>query len=84
LLYLRSYDAADDAGRFETQRNIARVVGLHTRSRSRVVPLRAEDMPKSTLGKLSRAKLKANLESSAFAAQQARNDEAIQRYRLAT
>ena len=84
VLYLPSYDESDDAARFEAQRNIARVVSLHTRSRPRVVPLRAEDMPKSTLGKLSRAKLKASLESGAFADQQARNDEAVRRYRLAT
>lgn len=84
VLYLPSYDEADDAARFETQRNIARVVSIHTRSRPLVVPLRVEDMPKSTLGKLSRAKLKASLESGAFAAQQALNDEAIRRYRQAT
>jgi acyl-CoA synthetase (AMP-forming)/AMP-acid ligase II/thioesterase domain-containing protein len=84
VLYLPSYDESDDAARFETQRNIARVVSLHTRSRPRVVPLRARDMPKSTLGKLSRTKLKAGLESGAFASQQAANDAAIKRYRLAT
>lgn len=84
VLYLPSYDENDDAARFETQRNIARVVSLHTRSRPQVVPLRAQDMPKSTLGKLSRAKLKASLESGAFAAQQALNDDAIKRYRLST
>ncbi|KAK4152105.1 hypothetical protein C8A00DRAFT_16568 [Chaetomidium leptoderma] len=84
VLYLPSYDEADDAARFETQRNIARVVSLHTRSRPSVIPLRAQDMPKSTLGKLSRAKLKAGLESGAFAAQQAVNDAAVKRYRLAT
>ncbi|KAL2194754.1 hypothetical protein P885DRAFT_71161 [Corynascus similis CBS 632.67] len=84
VLYLPSYDENDDAARFETQRNIARVVSLHTRSRPRIVPLRARDMPKSTLGKLSRAKLKAALESGAFTEQQALNDAAIQRYRLAT
>ena len=84
VLYLPSYDVLDDAARFETQRNIARVVSLHTRSRPRVVPLRVEDMPKSTLGKLSRAKLKASLEGGGFAAQQALNDEAIKKHRLAT
>ncbi|KAK4041314.1 hypothetical protein C8A01DRAFT_34617 [Parachaetomium inaequale] len=84
VLYLPSFDGSDDAARFETQRNIARVVSLHTRSRPRVVPLRVQDMPKSTLGKLSRAKLKASLESGAFAPQQALNDAAIKRYRLAT
>jgi acyl-CoA synthetase (AMP-forming)/AMP-acid ligase II/thioesterase domain-containing protein len=84
VLYLPSYDEDDDAARFETQRNITRVVSLHTRSRPRVVPLRVKDMPKSTLGKLSRAKLKAGLESGAFAPQQAFNDAAVRRYRLAT
>ena len=84
VLYLPSYDEADDAARFETQRNIARVVSLHTRSRPRVIALRAQDMPKSTLGKLSRAKLKASLESGAFVSQQALNDEAVKRYRLST
>ncbi|KAH6629881.1 hypothetical protein B0J18DRAFT_419624 [Chaetomium sp. MPI-SDFR-AT-0129] len=84
VLYLPSFDLNDDAARFETQRNIARVVSLHTRSRPRVVPLRVQDMPKSTLGKLSRAKLQAALEKGVFADQVSTNEAAIKRYRLAT
>jgi acyl-CoA synthetase (AMP-forming)/AMP-acid ligase II/thioesterase domain-containing protein len=84
VMYLPSYEVTDDAARFEAQRSIARVVSLHTRSQPRVIPLRAQDLPKSTLGKLSRAKLKFSFESGAFASQQALNDEAIRRYRVST
>ncbi|KAL2359526.1 hypothetical protein RJZ56_007627 [Blastomyces dermatitidis] len=81
VLYLPSYDEADDKARFETQDTIVRVASMHTRSRPQVIPLQPQDMPKSTLGKLSRAKLKAALEEGSFAAQQTLNDEAIKRYR---
>lgn len=84
VLYLPSYDEADDAARFETQGSIVRVASMHTHSRPQVVPLRAQDMPKTTLGKLSRAKLKAALEGGNFAARQVLNDKAIRRYRQKT
>ncbi|OJD14343.1 hypothetical protein AJ78_05308 [Emergomyces pasteurianus Ep9510] len=84
VLYLPSYDEADDEARFETQGTIIRVTSMHTRSRPRVVPLRPQDMPKSTLGKLSRAKLKAALEEGNFAIQEAFNNEAIKRRRQKT
>ncbi|PGH10868.1 hypothetical protein AJ79_05228 [Helicocarpus griseus UAMH5409] len=84
VLYLPSYQDADDEARYETQSTIVRVASMHTRSRPRVVPLGLQDMPKSTLGKLSRAKLKAALEGGTFKAQQALNDEAIKRYRQKT
>ncbi|KAK2750372.1 putative NRPS-like protein biosynthetic cluster [Myotisia sp. PD_48] len=84
VLYLPSYDETDDEARFETQSSIIRVVSMHTQSRPRVVPLQVQDMPKTTLGKLSRAKLNAALEGGYFAAQQRVNDEAIKRHRLKT
>ncbi|KAL4866672.1 hypothetical protein BDV12DRAFT_198894 [Aspergillus spectabilis] len=84
VLYLPSFEEGDDETRFNTQGSIVRVVGMHTRSRPRVVPLRLEDMPKSTLGKLSRAKLKASLEAGSFTTQQKANDDAIQRHRQKT
>ncbi|KAL4770577.1 hypothetical protein BDW60DRAFT_217985 [Aspergillus nidulans var. acristatus] len=84
VLYLPSYVEGDDEARFSTQSGIIRVVAMHTRSRPRVVPLRPQDMPKSTLGKLSRAKLKAALEEGQFATQQQINDEAIRRYQQKT
>lgn len=61
-----------------------RIVSSHTQSRPTVIPLRAEDMPKSTLGKLSRGKLKLALTEGKFASLQAQNDQAIQRYREQT
>ncbi|OAX81662.1 hypothetical protein ACJ72_03994 [Emergomyces africanus] len=84
VLYLPSYDEADDEARFETQGTIVRVASMHTRSRPRVVPLQPQDMPKLTLGKLSRVKLKAALEEGNFAVQEALNDEAVRRYRQKT
>lgn len=84
VLYLPSYDEADDEARFETQSSIVRVVSMHTRSQPRVVPLRVQDMPKSTLGKLSRAKLTASLDGGDFVAQETLNSEAIKRHRQKT
>ncbi|KAB8068191.1 hypothetical protein BDV29DRAFT_195847 [Aspergillus leporis] len=81
VLYLPSYDEADDEARFETQSSIVRIASIHTHSHPLVVPLRIQDMPKSTLGKLSRAKLQAALEGGNFAAHQALNNEAIKRHR---
>lgn len=63
VLYLPTYDEADDKARYETQTDIVRVISMHTNSRPHVLPLRAEDMPKSTLGKLSRTKLKTAFEA---------------------
>ncbi|PLB46276.1 acetyl-CoA synthetase-like protein [Aspergillus steynii IBT 23096] len=84
VLYLPSFDEADDKARFETQSSIIRVASLHTHSRPKVVPLCLQDMPKSTLGKLSRTKLQAALECGQFTEQQTRNDAAIKRYRQQT
>ncbi|KAI9037496.1 acetyl-CoA synthetase-like protein [Aspergillus affinis] len=84
VLYLPSFDEDDDQSRFETHSSIVRVASLHTHSRPQVVPLGLQDMPKSTLGKLSRTKLQAALESGQFSKQQARNDAAIKRYRQQT
>ncbi|KAI1140790.1 acetyl-CoA synthetase-like protein [Hypoxylon sp. FL0543] len=81
VLYLPSYDESDDAARYEAHSSIIRTVSMHTHSRPMVVPLRVQDMPKSTLGKLSRTKLKAALEEGKFADQKATNDEAIARHR---
>lgn len=81
VIYLPAFDEADDAARFDTQSTIIRIASMHTRSRPRVVPLRKEQLPKSTLGKLSRAKLKAALEKGEFSSQIAANDEAIARHR---
>ncbi|OJJ02028.1 hypothetical protein ASPVEDRAFT_41546 [Aspergillus versicolor CBS 583.65] len=81
VLYLPSYEEDDDEARFETHSDIIRIVSMHTRSKPKVVPLHSTDMPKSTLGKLSRAKLKASLEAGTFVEHQALNDNAIRRYR---
>ncbi|KAI1452817.1 acetyl-CoA synthetase-like protein [Annulohypoxylon moriforme] len=81
VLYLPSYDENDDEARYEAHSSIIRTCSMHTHSRPLVVPLRVQDMPKSTLGKLSRTKLKAALEEGTFADQKALNDEAIARYR---
>lgn len=84
VLYLPSYDETDDEARYKTQSAIIKVAGVHTHSRPRVVPLRAEDMPKSTLGKLSRAKLRASLVAGRFDAHVVANNDAIKRFRLKT
>lgn len=57
---------------------------MHTHSRPQVLPLTTQDMPKSTLGKLSRGKLRAALEAGDFDAQRDANDAAVRRYRDST
>lgn len=84
VLYLPSYDESDIEVRVKTQKQIVQVTGLITHSKPRVVPLRVQDMPKSTLGKLSRAKLRASLEAGNFQAQVDLHEEALKRFRLAT
>lgn len=80
VLYLPSYNEADDETRFKTQNSISRVISIHTQSSPQIIPLLLEQMPKSTLGKLSRGKLKAALEAGAFAAQKTLNEEGVQRH----
>lgn len=75
---------ADDEARFATHSQIATVISLHTRSRPRVVALRKDQLPKSTLGKLSRAKLMDAYGRGDFASQQTLHDESIRRYRKRT
>ncbi|KAH8746390.1 hypothetical protein F5883DRAFT_438045 [Diaporthe sp. PMI_573] len=84
VLYLASFRPDDDKARFDTQSDIIRVVSLRTRSRPRVVPLRAEQFQKSSLGKLPRAKLKTAYDTGFFSGQQSENSEAIRRYRRET
>ena len=74
----------DDERRFETHARISIVTSLHTHSRPRVLPLRADQLQKSTLGKLSRAKLKDAFDNCEFAVQQANHNKAIQRHRQRT
>lgn len=57
---------------------------MHTYSRPQVLPLSTQDMPKSTLGKLSRGKLRDAQEAGHFDAQRQANDAAIKRYREKT
>ncbi|KAH8754377.1 hypothetical protein F5883DRAFT_607848 [Diaporthe sp. PMI_573] len=84
VLFVPSYDQDNDEARFNTQSSIVRVTGMHTRSRPRVLPLSIRDMPKSTLGKLSRRKLQAALEAGDFNSQSQANNTAIKQYREKT
>ncbi|KAL5923806.1 hypothetical protein ACKVV1_011445 [Pyricularia oryzae] len=72
----------EDAALFDTQERIGEVIALRTRSRPRVVGLDAGLMQKSTLAKLSRAKLQTAFERGEFAAQRSRHEAAVRRYRL--
>lgn len=84
VVYLPSFGIDDDKARFDAQVGITAVVSSHTHARPRVVPLREDQLLKSTLGKLSRAKLKNAYESGAFAEQLSLNNEAFRRYRQET
>jgi acyl-CoA synthetase (AMP-forming)/AMP-acid ligase II/thioesterase domain-containing protein len=79
VVYLPSFDLTDDTARYETQNAIIRVTAVQITARAVVLPLEKQHMPKSTLGKLSRAKIKAKYEQGGFAEQQQLNADAIAR-----
>ncbi|KAI9840147.1 MAG: putative NRPS-like protein biosynthetic cluster [Thelocarpon superellum] len=84
VVYLPTYEAHDVASRTETADAIAKVSGLICGVRPHeIIPLEQRFLPKSSLGKLSRAKIRTAFESGEYQTIQDANHQAIQAYRRA-
>ncbi|RAL05369.1 NRPS-like enzyme [Aspergillus ibericus CBS 121593] len=85
IVYSPTYAADDSATRFETATAIAKTVALLTgRKPAHLIPLPAEMLDKSSLGKISRTKVRTAFEKGEYASMEAEDTEAVQRYREAT
>lgn len=84
VVYLPTYSPDDLAARAQTADAISKTVLMSTGSRPHVLPLEREALPKSSLGKLSRAKIKAAYEKGEYATYQNANNELMRRYREST
>ena len=79
IVYLPTYAEDDSASRLETRNAILEVAVRYCGARPyRILPLSKEAFPKSSLGKLSRAKFRSAFESGAFAAYEKLDSEYIQ------
>lgn len=84
VVYSPAYAADDHHVRFETATAVARTVALMTgRKPARLIPLPQEMLEKSSLGKISRAKVRTALESGDYANLEQQDTENLDRYREA-
>lgn len=82
VVYSPAYNPEDAVARFETAAAIAKTVGLLTGHKpAHLIPLPAEMLEKSSLGKISRTKVRAVFENGEYAVFQKEDDKAIRRYR---
>lgn len=82
VVYSPAFTADDTSARSETARAIGKVVSLITgRSPARVVPLPRSMLEKSSLGKISRARLRAALERGDFAAIESEDQSLLEELR---
>ncbi|KAI4153244.1 MAG: hypothetical protein L6R39_001626 [Caloplaca ligustica] len=80
IIYQHEFDADDSQARMEALHSIFRVVTLFAGARPRVLPLAPGRLEKTTLGKLSRAKVKASLSQGQYTEDEAHNDRMLQLY----
>ncbi len=67
VVYLPTYNRDDVAARVAVRRSVSEITVRQTGARPfRIIPLSKEVLPKSTLGKLSRSKIRAAFDSGAF------------------
>ena len=82
VVYLPTFDPNDVKARTETSEAITNVSVMFASCIPRhIIPLTAALLPKSSLGKLSRAKIRAAFESGAYRAMEEENNKAIKAYR---
>ncbi|KAK0509642.1 hypothetical protein JMJ35_008036 [Cladonia borealis] len=81
VFYLPTYLPEDIKARVETLDAIVSAVMLQTRTRPYVLPLDRQALQKSTLGKISRAKIKTAFGRGDYAMSQTRNDELIHSFK---
>lgn len=83
IVYLPSYSSDDVASRVHTGNRIRNVVMTHCMVRAyKVIPLEKSFLPKSSLGKLSRAKIRKAFESGAYDRLMELDDTVLARWRL--
>lgn len=80
VIYSPTYVSDDIESRVNTQKAIVQAVMLHTGSRPYVLPLDYLLLPKSTLGKFSRAKMQKALRNGDFDQYRESNDAIIRNY----
>lgn len=82
VVYLPAFEQDDVTARVSTSDQIAKTAILSAGTRPHaIIPLEKSLLPKSSLGKLSRVKLRAAFESGAFAAHQEADQKAIKEWR---
>lgn len=82
VVYSPAYKSDDAVARFETAAAIAKTVGLLTGRKPRhLIPLPAEMLEKSSLGKISRTKVRTTFEKGGYAAFEKQDADAVQLYR---
>jgi len=84
VVYLPAYTPEDIEARVHTLNAIVQTVMLQTSVRPYVLPLDTSQLPKSTLGKLSRSKIRTALERGDYKAYQEVNDEFIKSWRASS
>ena len=81
VFYLPTYLPEDSKARVQTLDSIVSIVMLQTRTRPYVLPLDKQALQKTTLGKISRAKIKRAFEQGEYAMHQSLDREAIKKYK---
>lgn len=81
IVYSPAYAPEDDQARFETAAIIAKIVALNTGWKpARLIPLPQQMLEKSSLGKISRSKVRAALENGEYHVFEKEDSEALRRY----
>ena len=81
VVYQHEYDTYDSEARVDTLYSIVRTVMLLTGARPNVLPLAPGRLDKTTLGKLSRAKIQTSLVQGQYKDQEALNAQILQSFR---
>ena len=81
VFYLPTYLPEDNTARVQTLDAIVSIIMLQTRTRPYVLPLDRQALQKTTLGKISRAKIKIAFEKGDYAMHQQTDCESIQLYK---
>ena len=82
IIYLPAHAPDDDETRVQTHDSIVKIVMLQTGVRPHVLPLDSSLLQKSTLGKLSRAKVRTAFEAGEYRRYEEVNNEVIKAYKV--
>ncbi|KAH8588164.1 Alpha/Beta hydrolase protein [Bisporella sp. PMI_857] len=82
VVYLPTYDVNDTTAHLETSNTIIRIVMIQTGARPGVIPLDSAALQKSTLGKLSRTKIKQSFERGDYNTFEEANKKKIALHRI--